>query len=213
MRPSSPGEQVKEQAWRGSCKRKRTGVCAPAAPPQVAGQPRTAQTPSQRASLPARRRLRAQNPTLGVTCWSAAPSSPCACVIRAARAVESRVRARAVSPGALPVTAASAALGPREAWAVPGGRRPGLVSDPLRGMLRTRPPARGAEGTAGEMRRLGRGGQGRAARPRRVAWGPRLRLPAHCLPSSLRSPGLGPGPKPPEPQRLTDPRTPCPPLS
>lgn len=132
VRPSSPGEQVKEQAWRGSCKRKRTGVCAPAAPPQVAGQPRTAQTPSQRASLPARRRLRAQNPTLGVTCWSAAPSSPCACVIRAARAVESRVRARAVSPGALPVTAASAALGPREAWAVPGGRRPGLVSDPLR---------------------------------------------------------------------------------
>lgn len=30
--------------------------------------------------------LYAENPTLGVTCWSATPASPCACVLRAARA-------------------------------------------------------------------------------------------------------------------------------
>lgn len=30
--------------------------------------------------------LFAENPTLGVTCWSATPASPCACVLRAAGA-------------------------------------------------------------------------------------------------------------------------------
>ena len=82
---------------------------------------------------------------------------------------------REASPaGALPVTAASAARGPREAWAVPGGRRPGSVSDPPRGMPRTRSLAREEEGTAGEMEAAGQGWAGRRVLPRE--WGRRLRL-------------------------------------
>lgn len=111
---------------------------------------------------------------------------------------------REASPaGALPVTAASAAQGPREAWAVPGGRRPGSVSDPPRGMPRTRPVAREEEGTAGEMEAAGQGWAGRRVLPRE--WGPRLRLP--CALPALLSPEPASGSStaassrvPPEPQ-------------
>ncbi|KAF5923167.1 hypothetical protein HPG69_012256 [Diceros bicornis minor] len=81
--PRSLEPRVRKEAWRGSCKRTRPGG-APTAFAQAAKHPGTAST---KFALPAGRRLRAENRTLGVTCWRATPSSTCACVCRAAQAM------------------------------------------------------------------------------------------------------------------------------
>ncbi|XP_058993354.1 coiled-coil and C2 domain-containing protein 1B isoform X2 [Mustela lutreola] len=87
---------MREEAWQRSCKCRGLGrtYCIYAS----SGTPHNRLTiVSASVALPARRRLRTENLTLRVTCWKVTPISPCACVLRALRAVESRVGARAVS--------------------------------------------------------------------------------------------------------------------
>lgn len=153
----------------------------------------TAERPSRRASryLP-NGACALRTPTLGVTCWSATPASLWACVLRAGRAVESRVRALAGSRGGASCDARRRGPGVREPWAAPGGRRPGLVSDPPRGMQRTRPPAWGDVGTAREMESAGAGQRV----PPRGSGVPRLRHLCALRRPPLLSPGPGPAPMP-----------------
>lgn len=146
---------------------------APAACARAAAHPKPAQLPSVSPSvaLPARRRLRAENLTAGVTCWHVTPAPACACVVRASRGVASRVRAGAASRRVASCRGRRRLPRPREPWAVPGGIRTGLASDPRRGTQRARP----GEGCWGADAGAGAGPSAsppvRAPRPSRLGLG------------------------------------------
>lgn len=143
-----------------------------------------AKTLPENLALPARRRLRAENSTLGVTCWSATPASPCACVIRAAPAVESRVRARGVSRRG--ASCHGCLGGPGAAGGLGGtGREKARVGFGSAARYAANPPSGQGRGGDGGGDGGGRAGLGRAARP---------------------AAGVGSPASPPL-------RTPCPPLS
>ena len=99
-----------------------------------------------------------ENLALGVTCWFVTPTSYCACVVRALRAAESRVRARAVSRRVASCHGSSCTRchcgrpGAAGALGEAGWIRPGQVLDPPRGMQRTCPSARGDTGRRGRWR-------------------------------------------------------------
>lgn len=183
---------MREEAWQRTCKCRGMGrtYCAY----ESSGTPHNRLTMvSASVALPARRRLRTENLTLRVTCWKVTPISPCACVLRALRAVESRVRARAVARrvaschGCCPRRrrrpgAAGALGGARQDQAQAGfgsGVRYAAYSHPGEGRYRA----------AGEMEALG---QGRAARPAARQWGPSASPPLRPSLSSLLSPGPAP---------------------
>lgn len=114
------------------------------------------------------------------------PLSPCACVIRAAPAVESRVRARERLPfGRFLSRLPRRPRGRGRPGRYRAGEGPGRFPDPPR--VCREPalwPGREEGGRRGRWRRPGRAGRGGASCP--WEWGPQLRLPL---------------------------RTPCPPLS
>ena len=156
-------------------------------------------------ALPAPRRLRAENPTLGVTCWSATPTSPCACVIGAAPVVESRVRARGASRRG--ASCRGFFGGPGAAGGLGGPRREkARVGFGSAARYAAIPPSGEGRGGDGGGDGGGWAGQGRAVRPAAREWGPRLPLP--CALPALLSPEPGPGPAPLPPAPLPPARCP-----
>ena len=129
-----------------------------------------AKTLPENLALPARRRLRAENSTLGVTCWSARRLPPGRFLSRLPRRPRGRGRPGRYRAGEGPGRFRIRREVCREPALWPGKRR----------------------GRRGRWRRPGRAGQGGASC--RGSGVPGFASPAHSLPSSLQSLRLGPAP-------------------